>query len=311
MTNPADTNPADTNPADSRHVEAALRTLDERGFAVLASFMTADELAPALAERPLMFPSAEEFADDVDPSRNARFRDSQFGGVDVLPFASVEWGLLALHPKLIQLAERALRTADIRMYMTEAWAKYSEAVDYDQVLHRDYWNHTPLVPTSDPRFGHVELFVYLTDMTPEMGPTYAVALEHTADLPLVPHRVTREERPELYEVGEHVLGPAGTVLIYRTHMLHRGTAIQHARAARFTLHMNFRTAAAEWALRAGWGGLANRPTWPHLVERCTPRQLELFGFPPPGHAYWTEETLAGVQLRYPGLDMSAWALALA
>ena len=33
-----------------------------------------------------------------------------------------------------------------------------------------------------------------------------------------------------------------------------------------------------------------------------------FGFPAPGHPYWTDETLDGVAARYPGMDMapSAW-----
>lgn len=34
------------------------------------------------------------------------------------------------------------------------------------------------------------------------------------------------------------------------------------------------------------------------------RQLMLFGFPPPGHPFWTDETLAAMALRYPGLDLT-------
>jgi hypothetical protein len=32
----------------------------------------------------------------------------------------------------------------------------------------------------------------------------------------------------------------------------------------------------------------------------------LFGFPPPGHPYWTPKTLTGMQQRYPGLDLTPW-----
>jgi hypothetical protein len=35
----------------------------------------------------------------------------------------------------------------------------------------------------------------------------------------------------------------------------------------------------------------------------------LFGFPPPGHPFWTEATLTGMAERYPGLDLSAWTAA--
>jgi hypothetical protein len=32
----------------------------------------------------------------------------------------------------------------------------------------------------------------------------------------------------------------------------------------------------------------------------------VLGFPPPGHPYWTAQTLAGVAARYPMLDLSPW-----
>jgi DNA-binding transcriptional LysR family regulator len=46
--------------------------------------------------------------------------------------------------------------------------------------------------------------------------------------------------------------------------------------------------------------------WYRFVARATPRQLALFGFPPPGNAYWTPQTLEAVAQRYPGLDLTAW-----
>jgi hypothetical protein len=47
-----------------------------------------------------------------------------------------------------------------------------------------------------------------------------------------------------------------------------------------------------------------------LIERCSQRQLEVLGFPPPGHDYWDEETLRGAAERYPGLDLSLWRAAI-
>ncbi len=278
----------------------------ERGYAIAPGFLSLDEVQPALDELPVMFPSADEFADDVDPRRNDRFRSGQFGGVDVLPFESVEWSALAVHRRLIDVAERVLGTDDIRMYRAEAWAKYTQAADYDQTLHRDFLNHSLVVPTDDPRYGQVEMFLYLSEMTPDLGPTHVVSTEHTAQVPLIPNHLDAPDHAALYDLGELVLGPVGTLLVYRTDLVHRGTAIRRPRAARYTLHLNLRTAAAEWANRGPWGQTANRPTWQRFVERCGPRELALFGFPPPGHDYWTEATLTGVSSRYPGLDISPW-----
>jgi hypothetical protein len=48
------------------------------------------------------------------------------------------------------------------------------------------------------------------------------------------------------------------------------------------------------------------PDWNPFVEQATIRQLQLFGFPPPGHPYWTPVTLRELAVRYPGLDTRPW-----
>jgi len=149
--------------------EAAVERWDEDGFVVLRSFLCPDEIAPAIAELPDVFPTADEFHDDVDPQRNARFR-AEFGGIVDFPVAGGEIDLLCVHPRLIGLAASLLRTDDLRMLSAEAWAKYTGAADYDQQAHRDYLNHTPLVPSDDLRFRQVEMFVFLSDVTEAHGP---------------------------------------------------------------------------------------------------------------------------------------------
>ena len=40
--------------------------------------------------------------------------------------------------------------------------------------------------------------------------------------------------------------------------------------------------------------------------RMTPRQRDLFGWPPVGSDYWTPQTLRDVAGRYPGMDMTPY-----
>ena len=54
------------------------------------------------------------------------------------------------------------------------------------------------------------------------------------------------------------------------------------------------------------GSFGEKPQLARFVERATPRQREAIGFPPPGHPYWNEQTLAAVALRYPRMDMTAY-----
>lgn len=287
-------------------VPRAVQLLRDDGYAILPGFIPETELADAIGELPLMYPTAEEFEAEADSTRMHRFRESQFGGVDCLPFASMAWNLLAVNPRILSLAREILHTSEVRLYQAEAWAKYGGAIDYDQHLHRDFRNHSLVVPSNDERYAHVEMFVYLTGVDENRGPTHVVSHRYSADVPFLPLFRSREDAPELYEVERPVVGPPGTLFVYWPSTFHRGSSMHDRRGTRYTLHLNFRTAASEWVNRRGWGQYSGQDMWVDFVEKLRPEQLAVFGFPAPGHPYWTAETLAGVQLRYPKLDLEPW-----
>jgi hypothetical protein len=138
-------------------------------FVVLPGYLAAADLAPAVAQLGVMCPSAGGFHDRSDP-RRGRYLDDEFDGIDSFPVAAVEVSLLTVHDHLVHLAELLLADDDARIYSAEASAKYTGAADYDQSLHRDYLNHTFLVPSPEPGGQQVELFVYLADVPEELGP---------------------------------------------------------------------------------------------------------------------------------------------
>jgi hypothetical protein len=293
--------------ATTADLHSARRTLDEEGFVMLPGFLDESDLGATVAALPSLYPTADEFHDDVDPARNERFRKSQFGGLLVFPFASTDLSLLCVHDTLLDLAETLLGDDDIRLYQAEAWAKYTGAVDYDQSHHRDFGNHTILVPSESPAFRQLERFVYLDDVTESLGATAVVSDRVGGALPLLPPDKTRDDHPELYEAEIRAAGPKGTVLAYTTRTLHRGTNMTEPRGARYTIHLNFRAATTDWAQRRSWTDVVGFPAWREFVALATPRQLALFGVPKPGHPYWTEHTIAGMAQRYPGRDFKEWS----
>jgi hypothetical protein len=121
-------------------LDSAARAWQTDGFVILPGFIPADDLTPAAAELGLMFPSAEDFHTGTDERRD-RFIGDEFAGIDTFPFASTHLSLLAVHHRVLALA-----------------------CDYDQDLHRDYLNHTILVPTTAPGCRQVEMFVFLHDV---------------------------------------------------------------------------------------------------------------------------------------------------
>jgi hypothetical protein len=166
------------------------------------------------------------------------------------------------------------------------------------------------------------MFLYLCDVPPELGPPRFVPWHLTTCMPSLPnwypHRdgasdpdepgwVSETGRPDLYANEVSGAGPAGTVAAYRIETFHRGTALVAPRGARYTIHVNFRAAVDDWIGRRSWIEAANDSAWIDFVHRASPRQLQLFGFPPPGHSYWSAETLAGMARRYPRLDLTPWS----
>jgi len=285
--------------------EAAVQWRNE-GFVILPSYLSPTDLEDAQNDLHVLFPSARDFHDDVDPERNAKYRGDEFAALVLFPFDAPSISMLAVHPKIVAFAEAAFGTEDIRIYNAEAWAKYAGAADYEQEHHRDYLNHTPLVPTDDWRFRGLEMFLWLSDVTDSNGPTHLVPRSVTSSLPALPHGYSPEERSELYDAEVSAAGPAGTLVAYSTETFHRGTAITDPRGVRFSLHLSYRQVDNFWTNRVGWGDRSYDPHWNPFVERASLRQLLLFGFPPPDHPYWTPATRAGMAIRYEGMDLSSW-----
>ncbi len=70
-----------------QRLDAAARNWRDNGLTILPEYLPSSELQQALAELPTVFPTPDEFHDDVDPDRNARYYD-EFGGITDFPFVS-------------------------------------------------------------------------------------------------------------------------------------------------------------------------------------------------------------------------------
>ena len=283
-----------------RVAERELNQLRERGYMTVEGFLSGDELAEAQEALWLHFPRPDEYFDNPEP--HAHLVETQFTGNRRGPWAAWALNRLAFHPDLLDAAERFLGSSDLRLYKTELWAKYSGSVDYDQALHRDYGNHSLVVPkVGEPT--QMTSFLLLSDVTEQDGPTKVVSLEDGSRFEFVPRKLAMGEG---VEVEVPVIGPAGTLFSYRTDVLHRGSAITGERRARFTLLADYEVWGPRWTGKVSWADHALGPEWNEMMERATPREREVFGFPSIGDAYWDDQTLADVAARYPGMDMAPY-----
>jgi hypothetical protein len=283
-----------------RVADASLDEVRDRGFSLVEGFLAPDELQAARQALWLHFPKPEDYF--ADPSRYPEHNGDQFGGVHEFPYRSWDLNHLAFHPDLVDAAERYLGTTDLHLYKVELWAKYGGAANYDQPLHRDYGSHSLVVPRLDGNYQQLTTFIFLSDVTTDDGPTRIVPFEQGKDVPFTPLYI---QFGALADREVPAVGPAGTLLIYRTDILHRGSDITGVGSSRFSLLADYQVRGTTWGGKMAWPKQSPQ-RWAKLLPQCTVRERDLFGFPRPGHDYWNDQTLADVALRYPGMDVAPY-----
>jgi hypothetical protein len=281
------------------------------GWCVIEGAFVGAELAEAQDACRSLFPTAAEMDSGVDDERTAPWRTSDAPWPE-FPFDSKALNHLVVHDALIDMAEELLGTKDVRLYQGTLTAKYAkQSSGFNQLLHTDYPNHTILVPRPDPGYQQLETYIYLSDVSTKNGATRFVSRDLTAEIPVERHTLRLDDYAHLYDDPGEGTGPAGSVVAYRPDVYHRSVDRTESGVSRFMLHVAYRAAGADWAGYQAWPFKGLTPAWHNFVQGAGVRQLAAVGFPKPGHPYWTEETLAGVQARYPGLDMSPWRAASA
>jgi hypothetical protein len=286
--------------------DAHLAEVWDRGFTVVEGFLDRDTLAVAQQGLWDIYPRPEAYF--ADPSAHPRFARSQFSGLRFFPYANPTLDRVPVYPDLVDAAERFLEATDIEIYKIELWAKYAGAVNYDQTHHRDFGNHTLVVPRLDGVHTQMTTFILLSDVTELDGPTKLVPLAHTRDLPLTPRQM---KMGEFFDREVSATAPAGSLLIYKTDVLHRGSDFGAPGRSRFVMLVDFQRRGWRWNGKMSWPDHAEKPGFVEAMVRMSPRERDLFGWPPVGSEYWTAQTLRDVAARYPGMDMTPYEEAVA
>ena len=255
--------------------------------------------------RPVRPPEAFVWPDD-----GPGFRPQQQAWADIFPFrGSGALNRLCVHPSVVDFAERALETPDIRLYQIHLSAKYGGLTNYEQPMHTDR-NHSWLPALGTPPWWNLEGFLYLSDVTESENPTRLVSTRHSVGISPSTPVLMPASAPDIYAAERPAVGRRGSYLAYRSDVFHRGAAFGSEDAARFVLALAFKCAGQDWIAYDQAQSRSSGREWTRFAQRCSPRELELFGFPPPGHPIWTEALLDELVIRYPKMDVTPWREAL-
>jgi hypothetical protein len=305
--------------------DVEIETWRDEGWILLDGLVGTDEIDAAAADLRLLYPTAEAYHADPEgvierwkgrpaqiteafvwPEEGVGFRPEQHLWNALFPFAgSGVLNRLFVHPSIVDFAERALASADIRLYQAQASAKYSGSTNFEQPMHVDR-NHSWLPAGTESPWWNLQGFLYLSDVTEAANPTRLVPLAQSAHVTSPYGVVLPEWDTDLYRAERSAPGVRGSFLAYRSDVYHRGAPFGSPGTARFTAGVCFKHAGQDWIGYDQQQSRSTGPEWTSFVEGSTPRELELFGFPPPGHPVWDDAVLAKTALRYPGLDLEPW-----
>ena len=290
-----------------------IRVLQEDGYLLATDLLSPEEVASCRRELRDHFPTCDELLAHPD-------RFATLGRAAFFPYSGPTLNRASTHPVLIDLVERVLGTGDVRIGDAVLQAKYGTLAGggRDQTLHHDSWEGGSLIyPAEAGLFQRVFAIVYLTDVSEDLAPTYVVPRSVAGDLPLVTEdglaSYSRDAYPWLYEAERPIEARAGSALITMGRTIHRGSAMRAEHGDRFALFASFHAAAATWQRSRTFVSLPGAPEGPaarQFMAESTPKQRQLFGFPAPGHAYWTDETIRGIAGIYPDMDLTPYACSL-
>ena len=288
--------------------ESDIAHIRKHGYAIIPNFLSPEELIAARAAMFRYYPTAEELA--ATPERYGGIIESGDQLQNEFPFSTGRLNDMATLPEIVSMVTRLLGTPDVLLTQAAIWAKYAGAGDYEQGLHLDYQGNTLVVPRDDGDYRQVNMIVYYTDVTADLGPTCVVSKEKTKARGMWPPFRTRKDDPQLYKMEKKVIVKAGSMLIFGMCTWHRASAIEADFGIRLSQHLIYRAARHGFQGYHLWSHFGERKELSQFISRATLQQRKVLGFPEPGHEYWNELTIKAVAMRYPKMDLSPYRKAL-
>src|SRR5207245_2127481 len=144
-----------------------------------------------------------------------------------------------------------------------------------------FGSHSLVVARRDGRWPQLTSFIMLSDVTEVDGPTKLVPVSRTADVPLV----LGEDDPSFFlpdpgplaDAQVSAIGPAGSLLLYRNDVLHRGSQMRGPGRSRFSPLADYKLQGTPWAGKLCWPNQGIGPAFPEVIDRAPVRPPALFG----------------------------------
>lgn len=282
----------------------------QHGFVIVENFLSDEELSRSHDDIERFIPGWLEYVENPSGPRPSGWDQPPDRRHTRFPFPGDQLNANTLHPELLRFA--SMMAGHVPLVCEQSDLSYKclgHRNDQEQRMHVDYNNHTLAYPPDRAAYWQTAYLLYYTDVSEDQAPTAVCSRTHYPERILWPTAYSRDERPSLYDNEVKTVVPAGSLLAYSMRTFHRGTAFR-GEGGRIAQFITFSPAGCPWLGIVGWPEQAVRPAFTDWVSSASLAERELIGFPPPGHDYWTEETIDGVSARYSAMDMTPYRDAL-
>ena len=305
------------------------------GFIIVPNLFDPQEMEAALAEMERIFygKSFAEYMAEFDTTQEAKsiepvptkavphYGDTEFGRAQ-FPTGADALDRLIENDEYLDTFEQCLGTAasycNAHLFMRSGPTDERHPEFPWQGYHIDHYTNCFLPPShAVGAFDYVNSGVYLHDVDDDGAPMHVIPGSHRQVVEVFP-RLAKAGKfggggvGDIREVAEFAdpvatTAKAGSALFYSSYLIHAAVPFENKRKQRafWTLSMA-RTDNSRWTKLANpWTGPEQgfiRPFW----QKTTPRVRSLFGWPPPGHSYYTDATLENLTLLFPDLDVTSY-----
>ena len=247
----------------------------EDGFLILPEYIPKDELPELQAAERRCIKPWDEVKDNPPADRTILMP---------YPYPDLTMSRLYLHPELIKLGRRYLKTHDVHVRVGCLLARYPGFTSGD-TGHIDNGNNS-LLPMSESarEFSQIGFWIHLEEVGPDQAPLQLVR---------------RRDGKDLSKAVPVVCKP-GTIAIFNNYTWHSASSYKRADGERYTWGWALGRADHYFEGFVHYTALGTHPVFKQVVSSLTADERTLFRFPPPGHPYYTKQTLVALEAQYPG-----------
>lgn len=300
------------------------------GYVLVPDVFSIDEMASALDACERIFYGGksfeawrEGFDGSSDGVRDGFFSNDTAGrsqfpvGVEALDRLIEDENYLDMFAQC--LGTEAMWYCNAHLFLRSGPTDKRHAAHLWEGYHIDHDTNSFLPPCAEiDTYAYVNCGVYLHDVEEDGAPMHVIPGSHRQIITLLPRLLEQglykppttitdiREVPE-FATPVPTTAKAGSALFYSSYLVHAAVPFQNKRKQRalWTLSMS-RADTRSFNRFANAYMYGDRNFTVPFWKTTTPRVRSLFGWPPPGDSYYTEQTLALLEQWYPGIDLTPY-----